>query len=75
MANRFINKKFRGWLTMKDEDFQRRLEDILSRLYKIDQEIREYLKDQKTEARTSGYGRRSYLKNRDMFPDGKYGPR
>ena len=58
---------------MKDEEFQRRLEDILSRLYKIDQEIKEYLKDQKTDVWTPAYDRRPYLKNRDMLPDGKYG--
>ena len=60
---------------MKDEEFQRRLEDILSKLYKIDQEVREYLKDQKNDGKTPGYDRRSYLKNGDMFLDGKYGPK
>ena len=60
---------------MKDEEFQRRLEDILTKLYKIDQEVREYLKDQKPDVRASGYDRRSYLKNRDMFLDEKYGPK
>jgi len=58
---------------MKDEEFQRRLEDILTKLYKIDQEVREYLKDKKNDSKTPGYDRRSYLKNSDMFPDGKYG--
>jgi hypothetical protein len=58
---------------MKDEEFQRRLEDILTKLYKIDQEVREYLKDQKNDGKTPGYDRRSYFEKRDMFPDGKYG--
>ena len=60
---------------MKDEEFQKKLELILSNLYKIDQEVREYLKNKKVNIRTIDYDRKSYLKNRDMFPDDKYGPK
>ncbi len=60
---------------MKDEDFQRRLDSILAKLYQMDYEVKEYLKGQKTDPRVPGCDPKPYLKKRDIFLDGKYDPK
>lgn len=60
---------------MKDEEFEKRLELILSNLYKIDHEVREYIKNKKANVSTVEYDRKLYLKNKDISLDGKYGSR
>lgn len=45
---------------MNDEEFKKKLESILGNLYRIDQEVREYLDKGKLIGKDKGYGENSY---------------
>jgi hypothetical protein len=44
---------------MNDEEFKKKLESILGNLYRIDQEVREYLGREKLDVKNQEYMRRS----------------
>ncbi len=58
-------------MKMNDEEFKKKLESILGNLYRIDQEVREYLGREKLDVKNQEYMRRSSQRYKQE-PEEKY---